>query len=106
MTYRHDIVQLISNTYSRLRLSVRCRCEVHFVLVIKYIRNKIGTPRPFSEQKYFIFRKNGNGRDVTIEENTVSAQSEHIGQWATPHDRRLGGINRVVPIGFLFFTSM
>jgi len=27
-------------------------------------------------------------------------QSEHIGQWATPHhDRRLGGIGRVVPIG-------
>ena len=29
-------------------------------------------------------------------------QSEHIGQWATPHhlrhDRRLGGIGRVVPI--------
>jgi len=25
-------------------------------------------------------------------------QSEHIGQWATPHHRRLGGIIRVVPI--------
>ena len=25
-------------------------------------------------------------------------QSEHIGQRATPHDRRLGGIGRVVPI--------
>jgi len=24
-------------------------------------------------------------------------QSEHIGQWATPHDRRLGGIGRVGP---------
>ena len=25
-------------------------------------------------------------------------QSELIGQWATPHHRRLGGIGRVVPI--------
>jgi len=32
-----------------------------------------------------------------------SYQSEHIGQWATPHhhDRRLGGIGRVVPIAFI-----
>jgi len=30
----------------------------------------------------------------------VIQQSEHIGQWATPHDRRLGGIGRVVPIGY------
>jgi len=28
-------------------------------------------------------------------------QSEHIGQWATPHHRRLGGIGRVVPIDVL-----
>ena len=31
---------------------------------------------------------------------TPVCQSEHIGQWATPHhhDRRLGGNGRVVPI--------
>jgi len=31
----------------------------------------------------------------------VYEQSEHIGQWATSHDRRLGGIGRVhvIPIG-------
>jgi len=26
------------------------------------------------------------------------AESDHIGQWATPHDRRLGVIGREVPI--------
>jgi len=31
-------------------------------------------------------------------ERQWKAQSEHIGQWATPHDRRLGGIGRVVLI--------
>ena len=30
--------------------------------------------------------------------NKTEWQSEHIGQWATPHHRRLGGIGRVVPI--------
>ena len=29
---------------------------------------------------------------------TVDYQSEYIGQWATPHHLRLGGIGRVVPI--------
>jgi len=29
----------------------------------------------------------------------VCCQSEHVGQKATPRDRRLGGIGRVVPIG-------
>jgi len=33
-------------------------------------------------------------------------QSKHIGQWATPHHRRLGGIGRVVPIEFPKVTEM
>jgi len=35
---------------------------------------------------------------VSIYRRIVSSL-EHIGQWATPHHRRLGGIGRVVPIG-------
>jgi len=31
-------------------------------------------------------------------------QSEHIGQWATPHDRRLGGIDLVVLIVAVFLS--
>ena len=34
----------------------------------------------------------------TVTRNKLENQSEHIGQWATPHHRRLGGIGRVFPI--------
>ena len=35
-----------------------------------------------------------------------TCQSEHIRQWATPHDRRLGGISRVNPIGLRACTRV
>jgi len=38
---------------------------------------------------------------MVVHFKTFNTQSEHIGQWATPHDRRLGGIGRVVPIALI-----
>ena len=51
---------------------------------------------------YYTYRKLNTSRDTLSSRDPCwrqrLKQSELIGQWATPHHRRLGGIGRVVPI--------